>query len=222
MKKLLPTALLLAALALTACSGKSGMQATPTSSTVPLPTETPAENDAPVDSEIGVDVGGGTGSIPEPDVADWPQPNLALREKVDAIYQAYPLDPMSVETTIIDLTDESWYTYHTGLDAAQIAKVNAALVSEPMTGSQAYSLVIAQVKDKADAQTIADAMLAGIAMDKWVCVQADRARVVTFGDTVLFVMADSELVDVDELLTAAADALGVTFDCDVSRAATVD
>ena len=34
-------------------------------------------------------------------------------------------------------------------------------------------------------------------MHKWVCVAADKASVATFDDKVLFVMADSELVDVD-------------------------
>ena len=37
-------------------------------------------------------------------------------------------------------------------------KVDAAVVSEPMTGSQAYSLVLLRLKDTADAREIADSM----------------------------------------------------------------
>ena len=87
-----------------------------------------------------------------------------------------------------------------------------------MTGSQAYSLVLARVKDPADAKEIATSMEDNIDLRKWVCVAADRARVVTFGDKVLFVMADSELADVDALVDAAAQAFGVTFDMDDSIA----
>ena len=45
-----------------------------------------------------------------------------------------------------------------GLTADNVGKVDAAVVSEPMTGSQAYSLVLLRLKDKADAREIADSM----------------------------------------------------------------
>jgi len=65
-------------------------------------------------------------------------------------------------------------------------------------------------------------MLDGINMRKWVCVAANKARVVTFDDKVLFVMADSELVDVDALIDDAATALNVTFAYDMSKESTED
>ena len=57
---------------------------------------------------------------------------------------------------------------------------------------------------------------------KWVCVAADKASVATFDDKVLFVMADSELVDVDALMTDAANALGVTFGYNMSKESAED
>lgn len=131
---------------------------------------------------------------------------------VDAIYDVQPVDLMGMETVAIDLTDESWYGYLAGLTADNVDKVDAAVVSEPMTGSQAYSLVLLRLKDKADAREIADSMEENISMRKWVCVEADKARVVSFDDKLLYVMADSELVDVDLLADAAAKAFGATFD----------
>ena len=59
-------------------------------------------------------------------------------------------------------------------------------------------------------------------MHKWVCVAADKASVATFDDKVLFVMADSELVDVDALMTDAANALGVTFGYNKSKESAED
>lgn len=204
MKKLLFATALLAALLLSACGKKTD------DDLLNQPASTP-EAGMEIDPEFSVD--------PE-DTAEnaQPAPDAELNDMVDEIYKLQPVDLMGMETTAIDLTDESWYSYLAGLTADNVGKVDAAVISESMTGSQAYSLVLARVKDPADAKEIATSMEDNIDLRKWVCVAADRARVVTFGDKVLFVMADSELADVDALVDAAAQAFGVTFDMDDSIA----
>ena len=204
MKKLLFATALLAALLLSACGKKTD------DDLMNQPASTP-EAGMEIDPEFSVD--------PE-DTAENAQPatDAELNDMVDEIYKLQPVDLMGMETTAIDLTDESWYSYLAGLTADNVSKVDAAVISESMTGSQAYSLVLARVKDPADAKEIATSMEDNIDLRKWVCVAADRARVVTFGDKVLFVMADSELADVDALVDAAAQAFGVTFDMDDSIA----
>lgn len=202
MKKLLFATALLAALLLSACGKKTD------DDLMNQPASTP-EAGMEIDPEFSVD--------PE-DTAEnaQPAPDAELNDMVDEIYKLQPVDLMGMETTAIDLTDESWYNYLAGLTDDNVGKVDAAVISESMTGSQAYSLVLARVKDPADAKEIATSMEDNINLRKWVCVAADRARVVTFGDKVLFVMADSELADVDALVDAAAQAFGVTFDMDDS------
>ena len=204
MKKLLFATALLAALLLSACGKKTD------DDLMNQPASTP-EAGMEIDPEFSVD--------PE-DTAEnaQPAPDAELNDMVDEIYKLQPVDLMGMETTAIDLTDESWYSYLAGLTADNVGKVDAAVISESMTGSQAYSLVLARVKDPADAKEIATSMEDNINLRKWVCVAADRARVVTFGDQLLFVMADSELADVDALVDAAAQAFGVTFDMDDSIA----
>lgn len=204
MKKLLFATALLAALLLSACGKKTD------DDLMNQPASTP-EAGMEIDPEFSVD--------PE-DTAEnaQPAPDAELNDMVDEIYKLQPVDLMGMETTAIDLTDESWYNYLAGLTADNVGKVDAAVISESMTGSQAYSLVLARVKDPADAKEIATSMEDNIDLRKWVCVAADRARVVTFGDKVLYVMADSELADVDALVDAAAQAFGVTFDMDDSIA----
>lgn len=206
MKKLTLTAALLAALALTACGNKT-TEATPTPTPDLDAPATAPEEGMEIDPEFSVD----------PEEPAQAEPDAELSEMVDKIYAAHPVDVMMLQTTAIDLTDTDWYPYQTGLDADQIAKVDAAVLSEPGVGSQAYSLVLARLKDADDDQEIADAMMDGINMRKWVCVAADKARVVTFDDKVLFVMADSELVDVDTLVEDAGKALDLTFDHDVGK-----
>ena len=211
MKKTLLCLSLLAALALTACGTKETPVATPT----PLPDEimnqpaTPEEGPADPDMEL------------TPETGTTPTADAELSGMVDKIYEAHPVELMMLTTSAVNLEDESWCTYNTGLDAAQAAKIDAGVLSESLTGSQAYSLVLLRVKDKADAQTIADAILNNIQMNKWVCTMADQARVATFDDKVLFVMSNSELTDVDALMDAVPGALGVTFDYENSKDAEI-
>ena len=205
MKKLTLTAALLAALALTACGNKT-TEATPTPTPdLNAPATTPEEG-MEIDPEFSVD----------PEEPAQAEPDAELSDMADAIYKIQPVELMGMETTAIDLTDETWYGYRGGLTGNNVGKVDAAVISEPMTGSQAYSLVLLRLRDKADACEIADSMEENISMRKWVCVEADKARVVSFDDKLLYVMADSELVDVDLLADAAAKAFNATFDVDDS------
>lgn len=218
MKKALICLSLVAALALTACGGGTE-SAAPTATPEATPESTPLPDDIlnqpATPPEGGVD--DGMAVTPGDDTAA--EPDTELSGMVDTIYEAYPVELMMMTTSAVNLGDESWCTYNTGLTAEQAALVDAGVLSESMTGSQAYSLVLLRVKDEADAQTIADAVLNNIQMNKWVCTMADKARVATFGDKVLFVMSNSELADVDALMDAAAEALSVTFDYDQSKTA---
>ena len=207
MKKLTLTAALLAALALTACGNKPAEAVPSPTPGIDAPATMPEEG-MEIDPEFSVD--------PETDENAQPAPDAELSDMVDAIYKIQPVELMGMETTGIDLTDETWYGYLAGLTADNVGKVDAAVISEPMTGSQAYSLVLLRLRDKADAREIADSMEENISMRKWVCVEADKARVVSFDDKLLYVMADSELVDADLLADAAAKAFDATFEVDDS------
>ena len=188
-----------AAVSLAAC-GASSQSATAT----PAPTATPEVSTA--EDSVSDDMG----------VAEVAEPDSELSAMVDSIYEAYPVELMMMQTTAIDLNDETWLTYNTGLNAEQAALVDAGVKSESMTGSQAYTLVLLRVKDAADAQTVADTMLEKMDPARWVCVMADKMRVATFDDKVLFVMTSSELTDIDALFDAVPGALGVEFTYDKS------
>lgn len=195
-----------AALSLAACGAPS--QST---TATPAPTATP-ETSTAEDGAMTEDMG----------VAEVAEPDSELSAMVDSIYEAYPVELMMMQTTAIDLDDEAWLTYNTGLSAEEAALVDAGVKSESMTGSQAYTLVLLRVKDAADAQTVADTMLDKMDPARWVCVMADKMRVATFDDKVLFVMTDSELTDIDALFAAVPDALGVEFTYDKSADVAAD
>ena len=194
-----------AAISLAAC-GASSQSAVAT----PAPTATPETSTAEESMTEGMTP------------AETPAPDAELSAMVDRIYEAYPVELMMMQTTAIDLNDEAWLTYNTGLSAEQADLVDAGVKSESMTGSQAYTLVLLRLKDAADAQTVADTMLEKMDPARWVCVMADKMRVATFDDKVLFVMTDSELTDIDALFAAVPDALGVEFTYDKSADVAAD
>lgn len=118
-----------------------------------------------------------------------------MEENINKIMQANPTE-FSGFVTAVDLNDTSedgkWALKNfTGLDSAD--KITDAAVYEPMTGSQAFSLVLVRVADAADAKAVAQQMKDNINPAKWICVSADQVMAAGYGDTVLFIMLDSNM-----------------------------
>ena len=118
-----------------------------------------------------------------------------MQENANKILQANPVEFMG-DFFPVDLTDTSedglWALKNaTGLTSA--AEITDLAVYEPMTGSQAFSLVLARVAENADAKTVAQKMKDNIDPNKWICVRADEVKAAGYGDTVMFVMLDSGL-----------------------------
>ncbi|MBQ4267356.1 MAG: hypothetical protein IJB93_04110 [Clostridia bacterium] len=117
----------------------------------------------------------------------------AIAELVTKLYDTYSVGELPVfkEGMPVDLTDADAVKSYTGLDSADgVAEV---VFSETMMGSQAFSLVIAKLSDAAKAEEIKKAMFEGINTRKWICVEADKLRVVSSADLVMLVMVDSQL-----------------------------
>lgn len=96
----------------------------------------------------------------------------------------------------VDLTDASedgkWaVNYFTGLSDA--SKITDVAVYESMMGSQAFSLVMVRTAEGADPKAVAEEMKSGIDPRKWICVGADEIMAAGYGDTVMFIMLDSQL-----------------------------
>ena len=139
-------------------------------------------------------------------------PNGTPEEIIEAVYAEKSVN-LNLMTLAVDLGDEYAVKYNLGLD--DVSKVKEAAVSEPMMGSQAYSLAVVRVNDAADAEEVANAMLNGIDQRKWICVEADTLKVMTKGDLVLLFMVDSgfaETVTVDEMEAAFTTVCGGSLD----------
>ena len=116
----------------------------------------------------------------------------------------------------VDLTDTSedgkWaLSYFTGLqDAASITDV---AVYEPMMGSQAFSLVLVRTAEGSDPQAVAQEMKDNIDPRKWICVGADEIMAAGYGDTVMFIMLDSQMgLSAQSYVDAFAEVCGADLD----------
>ena len=96
--------------------------------------------------------------------------------------------------------------------------IDEALASESMMGSQAYSLVLARVKDASKMNEVANAMKDGIDQRKWICVEADNLRVVGAGDVVMLIMVSTELSDtitIDQIVDSFTTLCGGSLSVDL-------
>lgn len=152
------------------------------------------------------DSAGSQGSTPAD--AQNTAPSGTPGEIIEAIYAEKSVE-LNLMTTDVDLESTDAVQYNLGLEDS--SKVKEAAVSEPMMGSQAYSLAVVRVKDASDTEDVAKAMLDGIDQRKWICVEADCLKVMTRGDLVLLFMIDSAFTDtvtVDEIQAAFTTVCG--------------
>lgn len=99
--------------------------------------------------------------------------------------------PGSLQTQEIDTTDNTLVKSFTGLENGENLQYLA--VSEPMISSQAYSLVIAKVKDGVNTDKIAEEMKDKIDYRKWICVSAEKIYATSSGNVVCLVMSSEEM-----------------------------
>lgn len=125
-----------------------------------------------------------------------------LSSIIDKIYEQKKPD-FGVATVEVDINDADSLKYNTGLENKD--NIKEVSISEPLIGSQAYSLVLVRVNSSADTEAIAKAMKDGIDKRKWICVEADDLRVAACDDVVMLCMVSTEFKDTitaEQMVTA--------------------
>lgn len=112
-----------------------------------------------------------------------------LSALVDKIYEGQKVLP-TLQTQIVDVTDNDTVKMVTGLENGN--DLEFVVVSEPMISSQAYSLVLAKVKNGKNANQIAKQMSENVNTSKWICVSAEKLYATSSGDIVFLVMSSEE------------------------------
>ena len=118
-----------------------------------------------------------------------------MEENVNKLIQANPVEFMGglMPVDLKDTSEEGLWALksYTGLDSAK--DITDIAVYEPMTGAQAFSLVMVRVAENANPKDIAQKMKDNINPRKWICAMADQVMVAGYQDTVMFIMVDSQL-----------------------------
>ena len=136
-------------------------------------------------------------------------------EIISMIYEKKPVD-LDLDTDTLDLSGADAVKLIAGLSST--AGIKEIAVSEPMMGSQAYSMVLVRVSDSANAASVAQTMKDNINPRKWICVEADDIKAASKGDLALFFMVDSEFADTvtaSEIMEAFKSVCGGSLDSEI-------
>lgn len=110
---------------------------------------------------------------------------------IEKVYEGNAEKLPSLQTQIIDVTDDIMIKSFTGLEDG--GELEYLVVSEPLITSQAYSFVLAKVKSGGNANKIAEKMKENIDTRKWICVSAEKVYSTSSGDIVCLVMSSEEM-----------------------------
>lgn len=114
-----------------------------------------------------------------------------LTALVDNIYEGLEVEMPMVMSQALEVTDAETVQAFTGLENGN--NLEYLVASEPLMSSQAYSLVLAKVKDGVNADEVAKAMNDNINIRKWICVSAEKVYTTSSGNIVCLVMTETEL-----------------------------
>ena len=113
-----------------------------------------------------------------------------LSNLINEMYKGKAENLPRLNTQIVDVNDADAIKNATGLENGNDFEFVA--ISEPMISSQAYSLVLAKVKDNVNASNIAKEMSEKIDTRKWICVSAEKLYATSSGDIVCLAMSSEE------------------------------
>lgn len=145
------------------------------------------------DKDKTENVSGEGTDVSDIEVSDEPVELSTTEQILVDMYDKSPMD-FPIMTWLIDITDANQVKSYAGIEAS-LSSVKSITVSEPAMSSQAYSVVLVEVNDGSDTNTIAEEMKNGVNPEKWGDVKADDMDVVIEGNYICLVMISSEYKD---------------------------
>ena len=113
-----------------------------------------------------------------------------LSDIMDKLYEGIDEENLPMLERI-DLTNENVERYLFTDDI----EFTEGIVSEPPMTSIPHSVVLVRLKDASDASEAVEEIKENVNPRKWICVEAKNVHVLSKGDLVLLVMADTEADD---------------------------
>ena len=109
----------------------------------------------------------------------------SLDDIMTKLYDGLSEDDMPMMMENLKLTDENFKQY-----AFVDADYSEAIVSEPMIGSIAHSVVLIRLNDGVDADKVVQDIKDNVNPRKWVCVEAENVYVLRKGNLVVLIMSN--------------------------------
>ena len=113
-----------------------------------------------------------------------------IKKMLKTIYKNLANELPELTTEEINLKESELVESLTGLKSTD--DINTLVVSEPVMGSQALEVAVIKTKEKADITSMMQNIKDNVDMNRWICVSAEKLYVVSSGDVIFMVMADSD------------------------------
>lgn len=108
-------------------------------------------------------------------------------EILEKMYEGFGEDELPVLANK-ELIDEE-LEYNLGLTELDYKE---GMISEPMMGSIAHSVVVIRLNENADVEKVVEDIKANVNPRKWVCVEAEKVIVESKGDVVVLIMSNND------------------------------
>ncbi len=137
-----------------------------------------------------------------------------LVKLVEEVYQKANIELPSLDTREVDLSDEMSVSSLTGLENGD--KLEYLVASEPLINAQAFSVVIAKVKDGENSDQVAKTMFEKVDPRKWICVSAEKVCATSSGNVVFLVMTEKENTEkIYDAFKEIAESVGKEYSKDI-------
>lgn len=113
-----------------------------------------------------------------------------IQNMLNTIYSSGKVELPSLDTTVIDKNDTMQVTSFTGLQSSE--NIEELVVSVPFINSQAYSLAVIKVSEKADIDKMKKEIFDNIDMRRWICVSAEKLYITNYENVIFLVMSSEE------------------------------
>ena len=113
-----------------------------------------------------------------------------IKKMLKTIYKNLANELPELTTKEINLKESELVESLTGLKSTD--DINTLVVSEPVMGSQALEVAVIKTKEKTDVEAMKQNIKDNVDMSRWICVSAEKLYIVSSGDVIFMVMADSD------------------------------
>ena len=113
-----------------------------------------------------------------------------IQNMLNTIYSSDKVELPNLETAVIDVNDEMQVSTFTGLKSNE--NIEELVISVPFINSQAYSLAVVKVNEKADIEKMKQEMKDNIDMRRWICVSAEKLYITNYENVIFLVMSSEE------------------------------